>query len=526
LNDEISKEGNGVNSESNELPPWLTNQQNSENYFRRHWKGRLSLSVSYWINGSLIVGIGTIFSAFVLRTIPELGGSIRLISLASIIFIFGYFSAWVWSVVGIWRSAGHHAERGGNQVWASLARGVVILGGVAMAGQLSTTYIPAIKEYGLLIAGIDSLGEPAEMTVSANGRDIIVRGALVEGTAERFATIVSNAPNARTIVLDSRGGRLLEAMRMAELIRKNQLNTYVEDQCASACTLALIAGVDRAADPNAKIGFHQASFPGMDDETAEANDEFKQLYAKAGIDGDFIRRASEVTSSTMWYPRHDELVAAGVINRQSLGGESSTSISRYRTREEFETELNKNAIWPLLRKKYPEIAIEAVDKAWTVGQRGGTDAQVTNASRAVIAAAYPKILGNAPNDVLDDYISLASDQLSAAKLVSIDACDKFLRSELDITKALPKEYTDREMNLLIRALNSEDKRIDFDETRTTKILESALVGLNDEQIQALVKPAEANPIDRCDAAIAMYKAISKVDAPERADIARLLLTSR
>lgn len=524
-NDESSETAHRDESKAPEIAPWLIDQPVSVNYFKRHWKGELSLSTSYWINGTLIVGACTVLILFALKSIPELNWSIRSISAVAILLIVGYLLAWLWSVVGIWRSAGHHVERGGSPIWANLAKGVVIFGGLSMAGQLITNYIPALKEYGLLVAGVDSLGEPAEMAVSANGRDIIVRGMLVEGTAERFATIVSNAPRAKTIVLDSRGGRLLEAMRMAELIRQKQLNTYVEDQCASACTLALIAGVDRAANANAKIGFHQASFPGMDAETARANDEFKRLYAKAGIDGDFVRRASEVSASNMWYPQHEELVAAGVLNRQSLGGESSASISKYSTREEFEAELNKTPLWPLLRQKYPAIAQEAIDKAWDVGQRGGTDAQVTNASRAVIAAAYPKILKIAPADVLADYVSLASDQLAAAKSVSIEACDRFLRSELDITRVLPREYADREMKILIRALSSTDNPINFDEARTTTDFQNALVGLTDEQLQALVKPAESTPDVRCDAAVAMYKSISKVDARKRADIARLLLTS-
>jgi hypothetical protein len=179
----------------------------------------------------------------------------------------------------------------------------------------------------------------------------------------------------------------------------------------------------------------------------------------------------------------------------------------------------------LLRKKHPEVALEAIDKAWSVGQRGGTDAQVTNASRAVIAAAYPKILKNAPTGVLADYLSLASDQLAAAKSVSIEACDKFLRSELDITTTLPKEYADREMDLLVRALGSAETLTSFDEARSTKDFQDALAGLPEQQIQALVKPTESTPEIRCDASIAMYKAIAKIDASKRANIARLLLTS-
>ncbi|MGC5394069.1 hypothetical protein ACPXAZ_26190, partial [Escherichia coli] len=60
----------------------------------------------------------------------------------------------------------------------------------------------------------------------------------------------------QTVVLYSAGGWVREGKLVGEVIRRRRLNTYVEQECSSSCTLAFLAGRDRAMDPRAHIGFH------------------------------------------------------------------------------------------------------------------------------------------------------------------------------------------------------------------------------------------------------------------------------
>jgi hypothetical protein len=94
------------------------------NYIKRHWRGDLSLSLSYWINGWLlgiacIVGTVPIFE----HPSPSTEYAIGLL----IVIVLGC-TIEVWQLIGIWRSASKHTERGGRKIWASLARVGVIFG--------------------------------------------------------------------------------------------------------------------------------------------------------------------------------------------------------------------------------------------------------------------------------------------------------------------------------------------------------------------------------------------------------------
>jgi hypothetical protein len=93
-------------------------------YIKRHWRGDLSLPFSYWINGWLL-GIG-----YIVGTVPVIehpNSSIAYVIGCLIVMALG-IAIQVWQLIGIWRSACKHTERGGRKIWATLAQVGVILG--------------------------------------------------------------------------------------------------------------------------------------------------------------------------------------------------------------------------------------------------------------------------------------------------------------------------------------------------------------------------------------------------------------
>lgn len=141
------------------LDAFLEEKKTSNNYVVRHWRGELSLPVSYWINGAVLGGI---VSIVLLAAASEIGNgdySPRTILFAITGILLFSIAVWLWSVVGIWRSADHHVARGGSYVWASTARVIVVLSFIAMANDLSTNVLPQVKELALIAIGNDLLGE-------------------------------------------------------------------------------------------------------------------------------------------------------------------------------------------------------------------------------------------------------------------------------------------------------------------------------------------------------------------------------
>ena len=290
----------------------LSSEDRSGSYLLNHWRGVHSLSRSYWLNGTLIVLLITLVPLWAAYIAEARGASLQLISTFSLTAILMGLASWLWGIVGIWRSASHHVERGGVAAWSKLACAMVILGAVATAGQAGNIFRQSV-EYAQLALGGDSFGKPAKITLM-KGDILEIGGALSQGTAARFSDALELAPNVKTVVLNSVGGRLLEADRMANMIKARHLDTVAKDKCLSACVMALLAGTKRTANFGARIGLHQPTFPGQ---TQEEHDDAiaaqRQFYLNAGVRADFVERAMKAVPTDMWYPTEDELLSAGVL---------------------------------------------------------------------------------------------------------------------------------------------------------------------------------------------------------------------
>lgn len=292
-------------------------QEDQGSYFGRHWPGHLSLPQSYWLNGFLaniaLSGLGLGFLA-----LEQTGQSLRAISVGFVIWVLLFPAVRAWTLVGIWRSAGRHAARGGSAGWGIAARVMVVLGIASTLVQFPSLSAQA-KEYGLIAIGRDPLGAQADMSVTERGDAISINGMLSAGTADRFEALIRDTPRAKTVLLQSDGGRIYEALRMAAVMRARGLDTRVDRHCASACTLLLLAGKDRSAHRFAQIGFHQPDFPGISPtERREFVASNRKDYIAAGVEQGFVERVMATPPAEMWYPTHAELVAAGALTAEEI----------------------------------------------------------------------------------------------------------------------------------------------------------------------------------------------------------------
>jgi hypothetical protein len=104
-------------------------------YVARHWRGDLSLGISYWINCVLLGGMFGVVAHVVFEILA--GGDRSPLQTRAFLVVL-----WVailvlatWQFVGTWRSAGKHTSRGGRNFWAETVRIVLALG---LAGFAST----------------------------------------------------------------------------------------------------------------------------------------------------------------------------------------------------------------------------------------------------------------------------------------------------------------------------------------------------------------------------------------------------
>ncbi|MDS1136787.1 COG3904 family protein [Nitratireductor indicus] len=102
-------------------------------------------------------------------------------------------------------------------------------------------------------------GHAMKLSLEQGGK-LIVSGTIEQGAAGRFRDeLETRGRTIGTIVLDSPGGSLGDAMAMARLIRDRGLATQVKagGTCASSCPLVLAGGVKRTVEVGASVSIHQ-----------------------------------------------------------------------------------------------------------------------------------------------------------------------------------------------------------------------------------------------------------------------------
>jgi hypothetical protein len=104
-----------------------------------------------------------------------------------------------------------------------------------------------------------ALAKPMTFELVGGGR-LMASGTITPGVSQSFAAETErHSEYIRTVVLNSPGGSVTDALTMGRLIREKRLATEVEagKYCVSSCPLVFAGGVDRRAGEKATIGVHQ-----------------------------------------------------------------------------------------------------------------------------------------------------------------------------------------------------------------------------------------------------------------------------
>lgn len=303
------------------LDDWETDEEiRQPNYFVRHWRGELPLHVSFWFSGI----VGFIPVAIVVPLISaspmlkhEFAPAWMLPAIVSAWLI--AFAAVGWQVVGAWRSAGHYQRQrqsgGWGGIWGALAKVALAAAAVCTLFIFGTAGVAQVRDYYKIYAGDGRMGQHA-LRITRDGRELEFSGGISLGVAKEFAQVLSSARSLQTVHLNSAGGRIVEADRIAALIKARGLDTYVADKCASACTSIFLSGRNRLIAPGAKIGFHQHDFPGWtaaERERAAVAEEAK--LRQLGASATFAKRATATPPEDIWYPPVAELLSEKIVTR-------------------------------------------------------------------------------------------------------------------------------------------------------------------------------------------------------------------
>jgi hypothetical protein len=219
-------------------------------------------------------------------------------------------AVWLWVVVGIWRASARERKQA---KW--LARAISVFGTILLL-PLAVGSSKAAQELAYLVQGQDPMGAPVR--ISQTRDRLVLTGYLAQGSSIAFKEKLRRS-GVTTVVLNSPGGRIGEAIQISKDVRSRGLSTIVDGSCESACTIILAAGSDRAMFPGARVGFHQSTFPGNEQNDDDLETEGQRDYfRKLGVPEDFVAKAFSTRSDSMWYPAESEMIAAGILNKPGL----------------------------------------------------------------------------------------------------------------------------------------------------------------------------------------------------------------
>lgn len=160
--------------------------------------------------------------------------------------------------------------------------------------------------------GIDGLAAVPPAAATA----LLFSGGFGFGSDAILEAALAAAPHVRLVAFDSPGGRPAIADAVAQSIWSRHLNTHVERTCASACTVAFVAGTVRSASVKARFAFHRASAWVLDDLTNILFARIERLwFVRGGVSLSFLNRAAHAPNATAYMPPLGELVAAGYLHR-------------------------------------------------------------------------------------------------------------------------------------------------------------------------------------------------------------------
>lgn len=511
----------------------------SRNFIVRHWRGGFSLGMAYW-------GISVLTNVVVAIMVALIGAAFTLDKGYVPLQIFWAFLAiWsliavstIWQVVGTWRSASNHADRriaiGKGSGWAAAAKVALTISVLSAMGQFLSTGAPQIKAVYEIAFNDDPTIPPYTLRVMRDGTEIEIVGGFKYGLTSDFERVLKASPRIRIVHLHSVGGRIGEARRLFDVVRRAGMSTYVSSSCQSACTLAFAAGKERWIAKTGRLGFHSPAFPGMTaSDLAEAVADWKSIMVSQGVDRSFADRALSVPNSDMWRATLQELVNARVVTSVSDG--SQFSVSGYGlnvTSEKIGEQLANNvSTIGALKERFPGKFVELRDAFFDGYQAGQPEAALISAMRAKLVPIIKSLKPKADDAVVVDFARVLVEQYGVLASKNVTMCYRYAAfggNEVNVLPELPQDLIQRELALSDRVIRTASERRRVDE----KIVESLWGRVGDglakrypaEKISLLTStnvPANKHG-DYCAMATAMYQEILRLRPNEAAILLRNL----
>lgn len=178
----------------------------------------------------------------------------------------------------------------------------------------------------MILAVVPSGALGQEFRVIGDGRFAKISGDIEPESDKKFLSFINANPGVVGLQLNSPGGAVVSAIRIAEEVSRRHLSTYISrnDVCASACSILFFAGHDRLVE--GRLGIHQMDDGGRSNASALQFVLADQLdaFQRFGVPWELTRHML-TTPPGMMYWITDSDIERFALNRDLPGGASELS---------------------------------------------------------------------------------------------------------------------------------------------------------------------------------------------------------
>lgn len=507
------------------------NDIKDSNYFAKHWRGELSLGVSYWINNFLINTVIYVFILYFSKIADFTEHEILHPFLAICIWIL-IFVYTPWNLVGLWRASNYHIKQYNKYFWANVVKFLVIIGCIQSVAVILENGIPQIKDNLNIILKNDSLSKN-EIRILNNGRELEIKGGISFGLTNIVKGYFESYPNIKTVHLNSPGGRVLESHKLYNYLKYKNVDTYTTTGCQSACVNIFLAGKNRYIKNGAEIGLHSPIFPGYSEsEKISSINEEKEFFRKLNVPTDFINKIFSTPSSDMWKPSYAELINAKIVTKIIDGNAfAGTDLNSWRDIKQLETDLLMIKIYKAIKMYEPNSFNKILNIYNTAIIDGKPLQEMYNESKLITEEIFNKYLPYSSKEALNDYLDLIIKEYEYLYDKNPILCYNFSKSLINNFNSqnyFSKEIIDFELNTMAKVIesgaieNNSIPKAEEIEEKFSYVLKLSLMEANIKM--SLVKkenPTNEEKISICRYMILLFKEIRNLPEEDRIKILRV-----
>jgi len=503
-------------------------------YIRKHWRGDLSLAVSFWINVfSLNIAI-MLFEPLLAQNIfvkyPQVAARITIVYVT-----ISHVLIYPWEIIGLWRTCNRHAKQAGKGFWARTAQILAVIGLLSTVGDVNKRW-PLYKEMYQLGFQKDKFANYT-LTIEKNGSLIHLQGGLGFGVSKDVVDLIRKNQTITGLILDSAGGRVYEGRELAKLILQHGLDTYSLKGCYSACTTAFIAGKKRYLGLGANLAFHQyhQTFGNIgvfsDIESEQGKD--LRLFQQQGISNVFLERIFKTAHKDFWYPTIEELVEARIVH--NIIHASDIAPVKYDSNSfAIENALQGISAFETIRRYTPNTYEKILKEFDILLKKGASQLEIESAIADYIQAIAEETMPVSSDDALIKFARATIEVLKKLGEQDPILCIKNLYPQ-QYGPISPREYVSEEIllsmidalsQIIVDSYEKHNRPVDINEAELLMMKLMDVMGNKAQDLEPKDLQNRADYKRLCDATIEFYALILKEDERMAGNALRYVLNQK